>query len=269
LLDIIESEHPVGIQLFGDDLNSLVYSVKYLNENSTCDFIDFNMGCPAPKIAVKSNSGSSLLKDPTRIKELLTAMVKNSKKPITAKIRIGWDRNSINAVEVAKIIQETGVSAIFVHGRTRSDAFKNEVNLEVIKNVVDAVNIPVFGNGDITDIASFNQMLRKTNCAGVLIGRATVGNPWIFNELKSSLDKSKFNYPNVIDITNMLKQQITQSVDRYGEKLALLNSRSYAPKYLKKVPFFKIIRDQLMKSTTLVDFLELIDRLVAENHLKP
>ncbi|PPE06653.1 tRNA dihydrouridine synthase DusB [Mesoplasma corruscae] len=188
MLEVNKEEHPMSMQIFGNDVNSFITATKWIDENVDCDIIDLNIGCPAPKVAIKSASGSSLLKTPDLIFDIVQAVVNNTKKPVTAKIRLGWDKNSVNAVEVAKLIEKAGASAIAVHGRTRDEFYTGHADWEKIKEVKQAVSIPVIGNGDVVDGPSAKAMLDLTGCDAVMIARASQGNPWIFKQINHYLE---------------------------------------------------------------------------------
>ena len=182
MLKINEYERPISIQIFGHDKDSFVSAAKYVEENIKPDIIDINMGCPVPKVALKSQAGSILLKNPDKIYEIVSSVVKSVKTPITVKIRSGWDENNINCVEVAKIIEKAGAKAIAIHPRTRSQGYSGNANWELIKKVKEAVNIPVIGNGDIKTIYDAKRMIEETNCDAVMIARSLLGNPWFIKE---------------------------------------------------------------------------------------
>ena len=182
LLYMTDIEKPMAQQIFGSDLETMVKAAIYIDENSNCDIIDINMGCPVPKVAIKAQAGASLMKNPDLIYQIISEIVKKVKKPVTVKIRSGWDHQHVNAVEVAKRIEQAGASAITVHARTRSQGYSGKADLDVIKAVKEAVNIPVIGNGDIIDGPAAKYMLDYTGCDAVMIGRAALGNPWIFRD---------------------------------------------------------------------------------------
>ena len=187
LLYMTDYEKPMAQQIFGADLKTMVEAAKYIDSHSNCDIIDINMGCPVPKVAVKAQAGASLMKDPNKIYDIVKAVSEAVSKPITVKIRSGWDHHNVNAVEVAKQIERAGAKAITVHARTRSQGYSGIADLDVIKAVKESVNIPVIGNGDVTDGPSAKHMLDYTGCDAVMIGRAALGNPWIFREIEQYL----------------------------------------------------------------------------------
>ena len=180
LLNVKDEQRPVAAQIFGSDVQALSYAASYVS--SLVDIVDINMGCPAPKI-VKNGDGSKLLLNLELIEQIAKAVVKASKVPVTVKIRKGWDSKNIVAVEVAKILEEAGVSAITIHGRTREEYYSGKADWKIIKQVKESVNIPVIGNGDIKSKEDAKKMFQETNVDGIMIGRAAIGNPWIFEEI--------------------------------------------------------------------------------------
>ena len=173
---------PVAIQLFGSEPETIAKAAKLITDLYQNVLIDINMGCPVPKVAVKNQAGSALLKNPEKVGEIIKAVVEAVNVPVTVKIRSGWDANSINAVEIAKIVEANGASAITVHARTRAQGYSGKADWNIIKNVVDAVNIPVIGNGDVISCYDAKRMLDETGCSAVMIGRGLLGNPWLIKE---------------------------------------------------------------------------------------
>lgn len=260
LLKLNESERPISIQIFGCDVNAFVKAAKFIDKNIKPDIIDINMGCPVPKIAIKSQAGSSLLKSPEKIEEIVKAVVDTVSCPVTVKIRSGWDENSINAIEVAKIIEEAGASAICIHPRTRSQGYTGLSNWKIIKDVKDNVNIPVIGNGDIHTIYDAERMLKETNCDAVMIGRETLGNPWIIKECVEYIENGRvIEKPTFIDKTNMLKRHF-ELLEKYeNEKTALLEIRMHALWYIKGLPNNKEIKNKIVSSKTKEELFNIID----------
>lgn len=230
---VSQNEHPLSMQIFGADKETLVYAAKWIYENTDADIIDINMGCPVNKVAKRAGAGSSLLRDPNKVYEITKAVVEATPLPVTVKIRIGWDENNINAVENAKMIEKAGACAIAVHGRTRAQMYSGHANLDVIKDVVEAVNIPVVGNGDIVDGPSALHMLEYTGCKAIMIGRGALGNPWIFKEINAYFAGEEFKRPLKEEIYNMIVDQYERLLKLKGERLALLEMRSHVGWYLK------------------------------------
>lgn len=230
---VSQNEHPLSMQIFGADKETLVYAAKWIYENTDVDIIDINMGCPVNKVAKRAGAGSSLLRDPNKVYEITKAVVEATPLPVTVKIRIGWDENNINAVENAKMIEKAGACAIAVHGRTRAQMYSGHANLDVIKDVVEAVNIPVVGNGDIVDGPSALHMLEYTGCKAIMIGRGALGNPWIFKEINAYFAGEEFKRPSKEEIYNMIVDQYERLLKLKGERLALLEMRSHVGWYLK------------------------------------
>lgn len=230
---VSQNEHPLSMQIFGADKETLVYAAKWIYENTDADIIDINMGCPVNKVAKRAGAGSSLLRDPNKVYEITKAVVEATPLPVTVKIRIGWDENNINAVENAKMIEKAGACAIAVHGRTRAQMYSGHANLGVIKDVVEAVNIPVVGNGDIVDGPSALHMLEYTGCKAIMIGRGALGNPWIFKEINAYFAGEEFKRPSKEEIYNMIVDQYERLLKLKGERFALLEMRSHVGWYLK------------------------------------
>ena len=230
---VSQNEHPLSMQIFGADKETLVYAAKWIYENTDADIIDINMGCPVNKVAKRAGAGSSLLRDPNKVYEITKAVVEATPLPVTVKIRIGWDENNITAVENAKMIEKAGACAIAVHGRTRAQMYSGHANLDVIKEVVEAVNIPVVGNGDIVDGPSALHMLEYTGCKAIMIGRGALGNPWIFKEINAYFAGEEFKRPSKEEIYNMIVDQYERLLKLKGERLALLEMRSHVGWYLK------------------------------------
>ncbi len=260
LLHMTDVEHPMAQQIFGADLETMVAAAVYVNEHSNCDIIDINMGCPVPKVAVKAQAGASLMKDPDRIYEIIKAIVERVSKPVTVKMRSGWDSHSVNAVEVAKKVEAAGASAIIVHGRTRSQGYSGFADLDIIKAVKKSVSIPVIGNGDVKDGPSAKRMLDYTKCDAIMIGRAALGNPWIFREIDAYLkDGTILAKPTHQEIREMMIQHLDSLVQLKGEKIACLEMRSHGPWYLKGIPHAAELRAVLSKTSTQEAFHKAVD----------
>lgn len=259
-----EAEHPLSMQIFGADVESLVYAAKWIYENTDADIIDINMGCPVNKVAKRAGAGSSLLKDPNKVYEITKAVVEATPLPVTVKIRIGWDDNSINAVENAKMIECAGAKAIAVHGRTRAQMYSGHANLDVIRDVVSAVSIPVIGNGDIIDGPSAKHMLEYTGCKAIMIGRGALGNPWIFKEINAYFNNEEFIKPTKGDIYNMIVEQYERLLKLKGERLALLEMRSHVGWYLKGMQGSAQIKNKANQATSFDDVKKILKEFLID-----
>lgn len=237
LLKMSDEERPIAQQIFGSDVESFVKAAKLINEKMHPDIIDINMGCPVPKVALRAQAGSALLKNPEKIREIVRAVVNAVNVPVTVKIRSGWDEEHINAVEVAKVCEEAGASAIAIHARTRKQGYSGEANWKIIKKVKESVNIPVIGNGDVISPEKALEMLETTGCDAVMIGRACIGNPWIFKECLEYIEKRNLiPKPKYEEKINMIIYHYKLLKEDKCEKLALLEIRTHALGYLKGLP---------------------------------
>ena len=262
LINFEETERPISIQIFGSDIESFVKAAKYIEENFHPDIIDINMGCPVPKVAIKSQAGSALLKDPNKIYEIVKNVVDNTNTPITVKIRSGWDEKNINAVEVAKKIEKAGASAVAIHARTRSQGYSGKANWDIIKEVKASVNIPVIGNGDITTIYEAEKMIKETKCDAIMIGRATLGNPWFIKECVEYIENGKIiNKPTDKEKIDMILHHYNLLKKYTNEKTALLEIRTHALWYLKGIPGTKEIKTKICQAKTEEEFLKIINSI--------
>ncbi len=267
MLAMTEMERPISQQIFGSDTESFVVAAKYIYEHMKPDIIDINMGCPVPKVAVKSQAGSALLKNPEKVKEIVEAVVKSVPIPVTVKIRSGWDQDSINAVSIAKICEEAGASAITVHGRTRSQGYSGKADWNIIKQVKEAVSIPVIGNGDILSCYDAKRMLETTGCDAVMIGRGVLGNPWLIKEcvdyLEHGIEPKKITKEEKIA---MIKHHMDYLLELKLEKVAILELRSHAAWYLKGIPHTTELKQKLFQAKTKMDVLTLLEEWEGENN---
>ncbi len=260
-----ECERPIAQQIFGSDKDTFVKAAKMVEEIMHPDIIDINMGCPVPKVAIRAQAGSALLKNTDKIREIVEAVVSSVNVPVTVKIRSGWDSNSINAVEVAKVCEEAGASAITVHGRTRSQGYSGNVDLDIIKKVKEAVSIPVIGNGDITDIDSAKKMLSYTGCDAIMIGRGVLGNPWLMKEIITYLDTGeKISKPTYEDKINMCFHHLNYLLKIKSEKISVLEMRSHIAWYLKGIPGSQKVKNEIFKVTTSENLKKILDNYLKE-----
>ena len=234
LLNIEGEKGKIAVQIFGSDIESLKYSAKYINENIKADILDINMGCPAPKI-VKNGDGSKILLDINKVYEITKAVVDNSLIPVTVKIRKGWDNEHINAVEVSKAIEEAGAKAITVHGRTRAEYYSGKADWDIIKKVKENLSIPVVGNGDIKTPQDAEKMFEITNCDGIMVSRASLGNPWIFEHVQNYLKGNQIRKIEDEEILNIILQHINLEVTEKGENVGIKEMRKHICYYLKNM----------------------------------
>ena len=248
LLQSSNFEKPVAVQIFGRDLEAIEYSVKYLN--NIADIIDINMGCPAPKVT-KNGEGSKLLLDLELIENIIKTAVSCANVPITIKIRKGWDQEHIVAVQVAQIAERLGISAITVHGRTRSEFFSGEADWNIIKEVKDAVNIPVIANGDIRCAEDAKKILSVTGADGIMVGRASIGNPWIFREILSYLQTGKtISGPSSQEKLQIILEHINLACQFKREEVAVREMRKHLSAYLKGMPNASELRNKINQMTS-------------------
>lgn len=227
--------------------------------NDKADIIDINMGCPAPKV-VKNGDGSKLLLDLDLVSEIVKSVVAVSKVPVTVKIRKGWDDDHIVAVEAAKRIEKAGASAITVHGRTRSQFYSGVADWDIIRQVKENVSIPVIGNGDVVDGKSAEELFNKTGVDGIMIGRATLGNPWIFNEIASYLKGEEVKKPGNDEIMKTILWQYDMLIQEKGEYTAVREMRKHIGWYLKGMPSAKIVKDEVNKLENFSEILQVIKK---------
>lgn len=257
LMEISDLERPCGIQIFGDDPKCMADAAKHSLENKP-DIIDINMGCPAPKIS-SNGSGSALMKNPRLCGEIVKAVTAVTDTPVTVKIRKGWDDDSVNAVEVAKICESAGVAAITVHGRTRQQYYKPPVDYDIIKAVRESVSVPVIANGDIDSAEKAKEVMDITGCNLVMIGRATLGNPWIFSQINAYLENPnvKIHTPDLKERLGVMIEHISKMVEYKGEHMAMLQARKLVVGYFKGIKGAAALRNEAGKIKTLDDLYEL------------
>lgn len=261
LLQIDPAERPAAVQLFGSEPDIMAEIAARLEEGPY-DYIDVNMGCPVPKI-VNNGEGSALMKNPERAKEVLTAMVKAVKKPVTVKFRKGFNDLSVNAVEFAKMAESCGVAAVAVHGRTREQYYSGKADWDIIRQVKEAVRIPVIGNGDIFTPEDAGRMLKETGCDGIMVARGAKGNPWLFGRINHYLDTGEvLPGPSMAEIKAMILRHGRMLVQFKGEGVAMREMRGHMAWYTKGMPHSATLRNEINQVETLERFVELLDRKI-------
>ena len=238
-------KRPISFQVFGSELESIAYAVKYMSDFA--DIIDINMGCPAPKV-VKNGDGSKLLLDLEKAKQIIEIAVQNSKVPVTVKFRKGWDKENIVAVEIAQIAEQAGASAVTIHGRTKSEFYTGKADWDIIKKVKQSVHIPVIGNGDVTDEESALAMFKQTGVDGIMIGRGSFGNPWIFKNIKHYLQTGeKLPQPTNQERLQIMEKHIQLAIEEKGEDVAIKELRKHISWYTKNLKNSSEFRNSINK----------------------
>ena len=257
LMKIDGEKRPIAIQIFGSDEEAMGYASKYVSRIG--DIVDINMGCPAPKVT-KNGDGSSLLQDLDKAKKIMEAVIKNTDKPVTLKIRTGWDKDHIVATEIAKIAENAGISAITVHGRTRTEYYSGKANLDLIMKVKKTVSIPVIGNGDIVDEESAKAMFEKTGVDGIMIGRGTLGNPWIFEKIKHYLETGeKLKERSKEEKLELILKHFEFELEEKGEYTAVREFRKHIAYYTKNMPNSSVFRSKINTIETAKEVIENIN----------
>ena len=260
MLYMEDCERPIVQQIFGNDKESFVEAAKYIEKEMKPDIIDINMGCPVPKVAVRSQAGAALLKDIPKIKEIVKAVVESVSVPVTVKIRSGWDSNNINAVEVAIACEESGASAICIHPRTRAQGYSGKADWSLIKRVKEAVNIPVIGNGDIKSCYDANRMLDETGCDAVMIGRGVLGNPWLIKQINNYLAEGKeYPIPSNTDKIDMAIKHLKLLTELKTEKVAILEIRNHVAWYLKGIQKSNEVKNKIYQSNKIDDIINILE----------
>jgi nifR3 family TIM-barrel protein len=266
LLDVEETERPVALQLFGEDPYIMSEMAKRI-EHRNFDILDINMGCPVPKV-VNNGEGSALMKNPKRVGEIVTAMVKAIEKPVTVKIRKGFTEQTVNAVEVAKVIEDSGAAAVAVHARTREQYYSGKADWDIIRQVKDAVSIPVIGNGDVSSPQDVLSMIDITGCDGVMIARGVRGNPWLFAQINAFINEGKeLPKPSINEVAEMILRHARMAIEYKGEFTAIHEMRKHVAWYTHGYPCSTRLRGRVNEIETYEDlvslmgeYLQLIDR---------
>lgn len=257
MLKIEDEEHPVAVQIFGSDPEFMGRAAEIMNAYPN-EILDINMGCPAPKV-VKNGDGSALMRNPKLAEEVLKSVIKNSTKPVTLKIRKGWDDNSVNAVEMAKIAEASGISALAIHGRTREQYYSGKADWDIITEIKNAINIPVIGNGDVFTVEDARNMLDKTGCDAIMIGRGAQGNPWIFKRINHYMETGEIlPAPTLEEKINTAVKHLNLAVREHGEYVAVREMRKHIAWYLKGLKGSAKVRDEINKITS---YEEVVSRL--------
>ena len=259
MLYMKNEERPIAQQIFGCDVDSFVYAAKYIEEHMKPDIIDINMGCPVPKVAVRSQAGSALLKNPEKIFDIVHSVVSAVNVPVTVKIRSGWDFNHINAVEVAKVIEKAGASAICVHPRTRSQGYSGKADWSIIKAVKEAVSIPVIGNGDIKKPEDVKRMLDETNCDAVMIGRGLLGNPWLIKNSLNYMENKPLISISLNDRVDMCLKHLSYLNSLKSEKIACMEIRNHISWYFKGIKGANELKNKVYQTSNIHDIISILN----------
>jgi len=265
MIEIFDYEKPIALQIFGSEVETMVAAAQLIDKESNCDIIDINMGCPVPKVT-KAGSGSKLMTTPDLAYEIVKAIVDNVEKPVSVKFRSGWDHNSKNAVEFAKLMEKAGASLIAVHGRTRTDMYSGKADLDIIKAVKESVKIPVIGNGDIKQPEDAEFMINYTGCDGVMIGRGILGNPWLIKQTIDYLTTG--SYEKVISPETKkeyLLKHLEHLIQYKGEHIAVLEMRTHGAWYLKGLPGAAKVKTKIVNAKSVVEIKDIIEEYFKEN----
>lgn len=264
MLSMTDMERPIVQQIFGSDVDSFVEAALYIECEMKPDIIDINMGCPVPKVAVRAQAGSALLKDPSKIYDIVSSVVSAVSTPVSVKIRSGWDKEHINAVEVAKVCEMAGASLITVHPRTRSEGYSGKADWNIIREVKDAVTIPVIGNGDIKSPEDALRMLNETGCDAVMIGCGVLGNPWLISNTLSYLEYGHYTLPSARDKILMCIKHLNYLSELKSEKQVVLEIRNHIGWYLKGITGASSIKNKIYQCSKIHDILSILNEFLLE-----
>ena len=258
MTEVLEDEHPLTMQIFGHDIDSMVQAAKFLDTRTDCDIIDVNMGCPVNKI-VKSNAGSALMRDEEYAAELMHEIIKHVKKPVTVKMRIGWDSESKNCVLLAKKLESAGVSAIALHGRTKTQMYEGKADWSYIKKVKEAVQIPVIGNGDVRSVEDMIAMLEETGCDMVMIGRGVLGDPWLIQRCVHYLETGEIiQDTGVEEKFDLAYNHAVSLCELKGERVGMKEMRGHAAWYMKSLKYSHRVKEKISMMSTLDEFQDIL-----------
>lgn len=258
MLLVNEDEHPMSLQLFGHDIETMVHAAKVLDQETNCDIIDINMGCPVTKV-IKAQAGSSLMREVDHAAAIVKAVVEAVNKPVTVKMRAGWDANSINAVELAKKVEEAGASAVAIHGRTKVQMYEGKADWSIIKKVKEALSIPVIGNGDIKSVEDMIAMMEETGCDAVMIGRGILGDPWLIKECVDYIKTGERNKEvSYLEKFALAREHAQKLCDLKGEKVGIREMRGHAAWYLKGLPSSHGVKDEISKMNSYEEFDQIL-----------
>lgn len=259
MLSTTTEDKPLGVQLLGIEPKFIQKAMDILRAHKF-DLLDFNAACPARKVT-RRGEGAGLLKEPKKLNRLLKLVVKNSKVPVTVKIRAGWDDKTVNAQDVALYAQDAGVNALFIHGRTKAQEYSGSVNYDIIRKVKQALNIPVIASGDIFSAQLAKKMLDETGCDGLAVARGSLGNPWIFKEIEEFLKRGKIiNRPSKVEITTTMAKHLNLCIDFYGERVGVMIFRKFFSWYTKGFPKIKHLREETNSIKTKQGMLGIIKK---------
>ncbi|MBQ3407734.1 MAG: tRNA dihydrouridine synthase DusB [Clostridia bacterium] len=252
LLNMKDEKRPIAVQIFGSDVNAMGFAAEYVSKYA--DIVDINMGCPAPKV-VKNGDGSKLLLDLEKARAIIEEVVKKSIVPVTVKFRKGWDLNNIVAIDIAKIAEQAGASAITIHGRTRSEFYAGEADWNIIKKVKESVNIPVIGNGDVRCTADAKKMFENTGVDGIMIGRGALGNPWIFKQIELEANESTFSITNQEKL-GLILEHLNYMLEDKPERVAVVEMRKHISWYIKNSKDASKVREYINQITNKDELIE-------------
>ena len=258
MTQVMDDEHPLSMQIFGHDIDTMVYAAKLLDKHSACDIIDINMGCPVNKV-IKSHAGSALMKEPEHAQQLVASIVEAVDKPVTVKIRAGFDSAHINAVDMARRMEQAGAAAICVHGRTRAQMYEGKADWDIIRQVKQAVSIPVIGNGDVRSVADMERMMEETGVDAVAIGRGVLGDPWLIRQCAHYLETGEQLPPVSCEERFAIAREHAQRlIDLKGEVVGMKEMRGHGAWYIKGLPGSHPVKEQISRVETYAQFDEIL-----------